>query len=319
MKKLLNSWHGFALMAILSVLFACNEKVNPDDTIKLEDGSDYTKDNVGKFKAAGRVAVNETITLKGPNGLFVSSEDGTEPMRCNRAVADDWEKFTIVDAGNGKVALRSMGKYVSSENGTQPITCNRTTIGDWERFTLVNNADNTVSFRGNNNRYISSENGTMAMTCNRTVADGWEKFSTGTTTTPPPTGGTWRRANLTNFESYPDPNSEECIKYNGCMWAGQFAFVSGKQPESWVMANNIAAVHSRDANTYRLKTLRLRQGTRQIDVKVYDMCADSDCGGCCTQNADAGGIGFLIDIEKYTMQRFGSGSGVVEWMCLDCQ
>ena len=54
------------------------------------------------------------------------------------------------------------------------------------------------------------------------------------TPTPSPTptpsgGGTYRRANLTNFTSYPDPNSEECIRYNGCMWAGQFAFVSGKQ------------------------------------------------------------------------------------------
>jgi hypothetical protein len=26
----------------------------------------------------------------------------------------------------------------------------------------------------------------------------------------------------------------------------------------------------------------------------------------------------LIDIEKYTMQRFGSGDGIVDWMCLDC-
>ena len=78
-------------------------------------------------------------------------------------------------------------------------------------------------------------------------------------------------------------------EYNGCLWAGQFAFVSGKQTEAWVQAHNIAAVHERDAQTYRLKTLRLRQGTRQIDAKVYDMCADSDCNGCCTQNANAGG------------------------------
>ena len=28
--------------------------------------------------------------------------------------------------------------------------------------------------------------------------------------------------------------------------------------------------------------------------------------------------GFLIDIEKYTMQRFGTGDGIVEWTCLDC-
>jgi hypothetical protein len=138
----------------------------------------------------------------------------------------------------------------------------------------------------------------------------------------PGTGGSgggglvWRKANLTNFTSYPDPNSEECIKYNGCMWAGQFAFVSGKQPESWVKAHNIAAVHEKDAGKYKLKTLRLKQGSRQIDVTVYDMCSDSDCSGCCTENAS--GPGFLIDIEKYTMQRFGSGDGVVDWACVDC-
>jgi hypothetical protein len=48
------------------------------------------------------------------------------------------------------------------------------------------------------------------------------------------------------------------------------------------------------------------------------MCSDSDCDGCCTENA--GDIGFLIDIEKYTRERFdGNGDGVVEWTCLDCE
>jgi len=142
------------------------------------------------------------------------------------------------------------------------------------------------------------------------------------TPTPAPTatpgGGTYRQANLTNFESYPDPNSEECIRYNGCMWAGQFAFVSGKQTEQWVRDHNIAAVHEKDANTYKLKTLHLLQGTHEIDVVVYDMCSDSDCSGCCTDNAQENGLNFLIDIEKYTMQRFGSGQGIVNWRCTNC-
>ena len=56
----------------------------------------------------------------------------------------------------------------------------------------------------------------------------------------------------------------------------------------------------------------------EIDATVYDECADSDCNGCCTENAHANGLDFLIDIEKYTMQRFGSGDGIVDWMCLDC-
>lgn len=131
------------------------------------------------------------------------------------------------------------------------------------------------------------------------------------------TGGTWRQANLTWYTSYPDPGSEECIKYNGCTWAGQFAALPDKMPESWVKANNIAAVHEKDFAKYKLKTLRIKQGTRQLDVKVYDMCSDSDCNGCCTQNAAA--TGFLIDIEKYTAERFGSNSGIVDWTCLDCQ
>lgn len=130
------------------------------------------------------------------------------------------------------------------------------------------------------------------------------------------TDAEWNRANLTNYTSYPDPGSDECLYYNGCTWAGMFAFLSGQQSEEWVMANNIASVHSKDADAYKLKTLRLRQGNKEIDVKVYDMCADSDCNGCCTENSKE--TGFLIDIEKYTMDRFGSGSGIVEWRCLDC-
>jgi hypothetical protein len=125
-----------------------------------------------------------------------------------------------------------------------------------------------------------------------------------------------RKANLTWFESYPDPGSEECVVYNGCTWAGQFAALDGKQPESWVKANNICAVHERDFAKYKLKTLRLVQGNKSIDVKVYDMCSDSDCDGCCTKNAAS--AGFLIDVEKYTAERFGTRDGVVDWTCIDC-
>jgi glucosylceramidase len=133
------------------------------------------------FKWAGTQAGNsipygQTITLKGFNGKYVSSENGTQAMTCTRDVAQAWEQFTVIDAGGGKVALQSMGKYVSSENGTQPITCNRTTIGDWEKFDWIWTADGKVTFRGNNSDFISSENGTQAMTCNRQTIGDWEKF-----------------------------------------------------------------------------------------------------------------------------------------------
>jgi len=125
---------------------------------------------------AGGAPIGQTITLKGFNNLYVSGENGTTAMTCTRATAGTWEQFLVVDAGNGKVALQSMGKYVSSENGTQPITCNRATYSDWEEFTWGVNADGTITLQGNNGKFVSSENGQQAMTCNRATASGWESF-----------------------------------------------------------------------------------------------------------------------------------------------
>ncbi|MCD9015022.1 cellulase family glycosylhydrolase [Parachryseolinea silvisoli] len=123
--------------------------------------------------------IGQTIWLRGFNGQYVSGENGTQAMQCTRPVADAWENFTVEDAGNGKVALRSMSKYVSSENGVQAMTCSRLTISDWERFDWIVNADNTISLRGNNGLYVSSENGEQAMTCTRPTIQGWESFNWG--------------------------------------------------------------------------------------------------------------------------------------------
>ena len=127
----------------------------------------------------------------------------------------------------------------------------------------------------------------------------------------------WNKANLTWYTSWPEPGSEECEDYNGCTWAGWFAGLDEQQTEEWVSEHNIIAVHEKDWDTYKLKTFRLRKSGHTIDAVVYDMCSDSDCDGCCTQNA--GKVGFLIDIESYTRKRFNNyGSGIVEWTCLDC-
>ena len=117
------------------------------------------------------------VTLKGSNGLYVSSEKGLQPMNCNRAVAGAWEQFAVLDAGNGKVALRALGNYVSSENGTQPITCNRPVVSATETFEWVANADRSIALRGSNGRYISSENGTRPMTCTSSAITAAELFS----------------------------------------------------------------------------------------------------------------------------------------------
>ena len=131
----------------------------------------------------------------------------------------------------------------------------------------------------------------------------------------------WNKANLTWYISWPDPGSEECVVYNGCEWAGYFAGLPDQQTEEWVSEHNIISIHEKDWGKYKLKTFRLRQNGRTIDATVYDQCADSDCDGCCTQNA--GELGFLIDIESYTCERLSGTKdgcdGVIEWTCLDCE
>ena len=148
------------------------------------DGGKMLKGQIGltstrptPYFVSSSAPIGSTITLKGINNLYVSSENGTVPMQCNRTTAQGWEQFIVVDAGGGKIALQNQSKYVSSENGAASITCNRTTIGDWEKFDWVVNAGGTISLRGNNGKYISSENGTTAMTCNRTSIGPWESFT----------------------------------------------------------------------------------------------------------------------------------------------
>ncbi|MDO7885570.1 cellulase family glycosylhydrolase [Hymenobacter cheonanensis] len=124
-----------------------------------------------------RAPIGSLITLRAvSNNAYLSGENGAQAVTCTRTAAGTWEQFAVVDAGNGKVALRSQGKYVSCENGTQAITCNRTSFGWWETFDWIVNADGTISLGGYNGRYISSENGQQAVTCNRMTISGWEAF-----------------------------------------------------------------------------------------------------------------------------------------------
>jgi|GEM_PF-2024497 len=122
----------------------------------------------------------------------------------------------------------------------------------------------------------------------------------------------WQTANKTHYESYPAPGSEECEDYNGCSWAGQFAYCEGTKPESWVEAHNIASVFP--PNGLQRHHLCLRKGPKTIVVTAIDTCSDSDCDGCCTENL--GNAARLIDIEKYTDQRWGVPDGPIEWVDL---
>lgn len=54
-------------------------------------------------------------------------------------------------------------------------------------------------------------------------------------------GLVWKTGKKTNYESYPDPGSDECIIFNDCTWAGWFAGCTEQPTEEWVEEHNIAA------------------------------------------------------------------------------
>lgn len=132
----------------------------------------------------------------------------------------------------------------------------------------------------------------------------------------------WRTGNATWYNSFPEccdnPKADqtECVKNNGCTWKGQFADDT-KLSLSEVQQRNIVAFYvppnSRNRREWDAKFkgrwIRIKSGTKTMDVEVKDTCDDDDCPEtkCCTTNANAFGHGYLLDLEHFTSKRmFGS-------------
>jgi hypothetical protein len=96
------------------------------------------------------------------------------------------------------------------------------------------------------------------------------------------------------------------------MYEGQFAACPNTESQAWVMAHNIVSVFP-DFATLQLHDLCLKDPNTgmTITVTVYDMCSDSDCNGCCTQNK--GSANELIDVESYTYARFNMNDTAIMW------
>jgi hypothetical protein len=128
------------------------------------------------------VATANIIFLKGNNGKYVIPSGTNNLLSSTASSYGTTGKFTLVDAGNGKVALRgSNGMYITLNSSDSKLYCNSATIGNYQKFTLTDLCG-VYSIQGYNNMYVSSENGsTSGMTCTRTTPSGWEFFNWGIT------------------------------------------------------------------------------------------------------------------------------------------
>ncbi|MDA3891646.1 MAG: family 16 glycosylhydrolase [Salinivirgaceae bacterium] len=137
---------------------------------------DYVK--VYQWGVQSSTPIGQTVHIKGSNGKYLSSENGTSGIICNRTAPGGWETFEIVNAGNNLIALKgNNNKYVSSENGLSDMYCNRSSFGDWEKFEWIDHGNGDFSLKATNNQYVTSNNGASALICDRTTIQGWEKFT----------------------------------------------------------------------------------------------------------------------------------------------
>ena len=104
-----------------------------------------------------------TVALQGGNGTYVSCDlaEG-DPLRerllCRSPYIGAWEKFTLVDLGEGRVALRATNtKYVAAELDLGAyLVASRDAVGPYETFALVQLEDGRITLKAHNGQYVGA-------------------------------------------------------------------------------------------------------------------------------------------------------------------
>lgn len=131
------------------------------------------------------VPYGQVIALKAQvNNKYVSAENGgNSPLIANRTSIGPWERFRVVNPGQGFVALQSLAnnRFVTAEdNGRKPAIARGTgTPGTWQKFIWQQNGDGTFSLLSHaNSQYLTAENaGNSPLISARTRIGRWEKFT----------------------------------------------------------------------------------------------------------------------------------------------
>jgi subtilisin family serine protease len=148
--------------------------------------------NTGAVYSAGVRALNnkllnvngtgrEVIALRGNNGSVVA--DNGASLNSDRVAVGPWEQFDIVDAGGGKIYLRShrSGLYVTyGTTAAAQLSASVTTPTDREKFTLTGSP---LTLQAANGKYVSTNGETGPLVADRAAVGPWEVFTTVATPT----------------------------------------------------------------------------------------------------------------------------------------
>ncbi|TCB92031.1 peptidase S8 [Micromonospora zingiberis] len=116
------------------------------------------------------------------NGKFVTAASTTKALVNNGKSLGTAQRYDIVNAGSGLVALRSKntGRYVvAPSKGTKPLIASHKTIVTSAKFTIVNHTDGSISLKSKiNGKYVTApKSGTSSLKASKTSIGTSEKFT----------------------------------------------------------------------------------------------------------------------------------------------
>jgi len=278
------TFKGFNNKFVNSALLCTDSSVSDTDKFLIVDGGN------------GKIALKHA-------GKFISSENNTQAMTCNRTVAQDWEKFTWVVNADGTVSLQgSNGLYVSSENGTKAMTCSRATAQGWEDFTVAIvqgpppppppvstiPIGKTIWLQGNNSQYVSSKNGVGPMYCNATTLQSWNQFFVGDAG-----NGKVTLSNLGKFVTSNNGDSAmTCNRATADDWE-TFTWISNTDGTISLQGNNGLYVTSNNGDSAMACNRATIQGWEEFNfgVVVSATAAGAKTVAVTAEMMDAGSIG----------------------------
>ncbi len=117
-----------------------------------------------------------TVSLKANNGGYLAWKNASpHVLTCEAPSETDNTRFTLVDAGTGRTALRaSNGKYVRYSASDTNLYADATTLGSNEQFTL-NRLNRSVAIQGPNSLFLT-QNANDPVLCSKSILAGWEYF-----------------------------------------------------------------------------------------------------------------------------------------------
>ena len=130
-----------------------------------------------------RLIIGQTVSFKSlANNMYVSADNGgASPLIANKSVVGVSEKFKIVDAGNGCIAILALinNKYVTADKSSlKPLIASSETIGTNEKFSEADGGNGNISLKANaNNMYVNVDNtGNSPLIAKLTTVGLWRTF-----------------------------------------------------------------------------------------------------------------------------------------------